>query len=209
MKRTISKTKTLGIAVITSCSLANLANAQKTMVGGPHDFSNYAWAEGEICKPCHTPHFANSDVGYLWNHELTVANYELYRGPGTAENDIDTLSRLCLSCHDGTVALDSFGGKTGTSKMPPVADLKTDLANDHPIGRDAVYPEAGSSSLKAAIDHKLGNGALVLRPWTDGNGDSQYVVSCLTCHTPHNMGFRNQLRMKNSSSALCLACHLK
>ena len=98
----------LGTLALTGITLS----ASGQIVGSEHDFSSYAWSGGEICKPCHTPHFAMAGIPRLWNHELTVANYTMHAGPGSAVDDFDLQSRLCLSCHDGTVALDSFGGQT-------------------------------------------------------------------------------------------------
>lgn len=192
----------------------NAALAQ-SMVGQAHDFSTKAWAQGQICLPCHTPHNAVIDetgnpVGWLWNHELTTASYTLYDGStGDSINDFDKLSRLCMSCHDGTVALDSFGGNTGASFIGGGKLLGTDLTDDHPIGSVAVYLEAGSSRWNAATNHRLGpNGELKLREM-DISGVPTYVVGCMTCHTPHYKGFDKQLRMTNTSSALCLSCHIK
>ncbi len=193
----------------------------QTMVGEAHDFSGSGWADGEICKPCHTPHNALLDeagnqVGWLWNHTLTTAVYTLYdgnsadAGPDDGDAAFDKLSRLCMSCHDGTVAVDAFGGETGSIFITGDELVGTDLANDHPVGRTAIYPEEGNSEFQAAdADHRLGpSGQLKLREM-NVDGTLDYVVGCMTCHTPHYKGFDHQLRMTNSSSAMCLSCHIK
>jgi len=201
--------------------LATPALSQTTMVGQAHDFSGTGWAQGEICKPCHIPHNSVSDetgepVDFLWNHTLTTAVYTLYEGgnfnagPDDGTAAFDFLSRLCMGCHDGTVALDAFGGQVGSIFINGDRLVGTDLRNDHPVGRDAVYPEEGTSKFQAAdASHKLGpGGALKLREMNiDGTLD--YTVGCMTCHTPHYKGFDHQLRMTNNSSALCLSCHIK
>ena len=203
------------LAAAASGLVGSAAVGQTSMVGQAHDFSSMAWSQGQICLPCHTPHNAISDelgnrAGKLWNHKLTTATYTLYDGStGDSINDFDRLSRLCMSCHDGTVALDSFGGQTGTSFIDTEHRLGTDLTNDHPIGSTAVYPEAGLPWFNAATNHKLGpNGELRLREM-DITGVPTYVVGCMTCHTPHYKGFDDQLRMTNAGSALCLSCHIK
>jgi len=122
------------------------ASAQGQISLSRHNFSSYGWSRGEICLPCHTPHKANVDVGFLWNHALTEATYQMHEGTGTAIQNIDSRSRMCMSCHDGTVALDSFGGTTGTNFIGPAGNIGTDLEDDHPIGSDAVYPLSGTSS---------------------------------------------------------------
>ncbi|MBZ0172437.1 MAG: hypothetical protein K8E66_08665, partial [Phycisphaerales bacterium] len=131
------KTKLLtGLAFVAGMAVA----ASGQIVGSGHDFSSMAWSDGEICKPCHTPHFAMPGILRLWNHELTTANYTLHAGAGTAVDDFDIRSRLCLSCHDGTVALDSFGGQNGSSFISVGQNLGTDFTDDHPVGSDGIYP---------------------------------------------------------------------
>lgn len=200
--------------------LAATANAQITNSG--HDFSSYSWSGGEICKPCHTPHFANAAAGALWNHALTNASYTLFDGSAGTTADFDRVSRLCMSCHDGTVALDSFGGTTGTNFIPGSARIGTDLSNDHPIGKEAIYPTAGNTRFKPATLSTTGGGGyqiagpnatdskLRLQAWVDTAGATQQVVGCSTCHQVHNAGnFDYMLRFSNSGSKVCLACHIK
>ena len=143
------------------------------ITGSAHDFSAAGWADGEICKPCHTPHNADiSLTGRLWAHTMSTATYKYHGGsisdPNLNDNsvtteaatgvvgqtDMDSASRLCLSCHDGTVALDSFMGKNGGTASSFIGtggdrgDVNTnllsgvnDLANDHPVGYRATYKE--------------------------------------------------------------------
>jgi predicted CXXCH cytochrome family protein len=192
-------------AVTASSATAQISNSA-------HNFSGNAWSGGEICLPCHTPHNAMPDLPRLWNHELTVATYTMHEGTGTAADNFDTLSRLCLSCHDGTVALDSFGGQTGASTIAGRANLGTDLTNDHPVGSDALYPPdpppswwSGAFKDEADLPFAIG-----LEDYTDTAGATFRVVSCRSCHEPHNRGgYDHLLTMSNAASALCLGCHIK
>lgn len=70
-------------------------------------FNNYKQA----CIYCHTPHGANN-AAPLWNRQLPEqTGYQMYDGPnfdsrlGPAP---DGISLACLSCHDGSVAVDAI-----------------------------------------------------------------------------------------------------
>jgi predicted CXXCH cytochrome family protein len=207
----------LGAAALVGLA-ASGANAQIT--NSAHDFSSYAWSGGEICKPCHTPHFAVPEMPRLWNHELTNATYTLEGGGTmTAEDDFDKVSRMCMSCHDGTVALDSFGGQTGANFIPGSAKIGTDLADDHPVGSAAEYPPSplpswwnGAFRPTNAAGTSVTNGAntVSLKSWLNAGGATRYVVGCTTCHNAHNRGnFPHMTSITNAASAMCLTCHIK
>lgn len=199
---------TAALVCLTGSAFGQITNSK-------HDFSSYSWSGGEICKPCHTTHFANTAAGRLWNHTLSTATYTLFEGETGTSADLDRESRLCMSCHDGTVALDSFGGKTGTNFIPGGAKIGTDLTDDHPIGKDAIYPTTTSTRFNPqSTSHTIPvagtTSSLRLKSWTDAGGVEQYVVGCRTCHNVHNAGnFDHMLYVSNASSKLCLACHIK
>lgn len=201
----------LSVGMLAVASLGAQANAQIT--NSAHDFSSYSWSGGEICRPCHTPHNANTAAGRLWNHTLSTATYTLFEGEAGDSDDLDRESRLCLSCHDGTVALDSFGGMTGTNFIPGSANIGTDLTNDHPIGRDAIYPTSTSTRFNPQnASHQVVStwGSLRLKAWENDAGVEEYVVGCRTCHNVHNAGnFEHMLYFSNQASHLCLTCHIK
>jgi hypothetical protein len=204
--------------------------AKAGIVGSAHDFSSFAWAKTQICLPCHTPHNAivkDADGatlgGPIWNHQLSaLTTYTLYYDEtGTAHTGkVDTNSRLCLSCHDGTVALDSFGGLTGSQYMTNakmIVGKDGDLGNDHPIGEHAVWPTPNPSYM---VDPALRDAARImpLRVLSDG----RKAVGCTSCHEPHNRrNTENMLWMDNTKPAvpiggttavgspLCLSCHKK
>jgi len=122
--------------IICTFILSEIGVLAEGITGSVHDFSSQGWSGGEICKVCHTPHNADSTVGPLWNHELSSATYTLYSSL-TLDGDMSPpgrASKLCLSCHDGTVAIDSFNGTTGGSFVSGNALIGTDLSDDHPVG---------------------------------------------------------------------------
>jgi predicted CXXCH cytochrome family protein len=195
--------------------------AMGAITGSAHDFSgSVAWnSTGEICVVCHTPHNApEAAVGPLWNHTLSTAGYTVYTSPtqtldGTAANPPTGASKLCLSCHDGTVGLDSFGGNgisndTRIGTINAAADFGTNLSDDHPI---SISYSADTSMVPVATAVTIGG--TVTRTGTIGSllvpGD---VVECSSCHDVHNtytIASTPLLKISNAASALCLTCHAK
>jgi predicted CXXCH cytochrome family protein len=178
-------------------------------VNGPGTIK--ATTESDVCIFCHTVHRANGQTP-LWNHNMSgVTNYIVYSSPTlkAVVGQPNGSSRLCLSCHDGTVALGSVNTCTtaipmqnGVTTMPgtPASNpenLGTDLSGDHPIS--FTYDTA-----LVALDSTLYNPATLTGPVKlDQNGQMQ----CDSCHNPHDDQFGNFLVMDNSGSALCLVCH--
>ena len=196
---------TLGLVMV-----AGFAGAQ--ILGSEHDFSGQGWGTNEICQPCHTPHNASIALPVvLWNHEVTAATYTLYTS-GTMNattGQPDGVSRACLSCHDGTVALDSFGGSTGENFIGGDADFGTDLSNDHPVS--FAYTNAlatADGGLHPPTTAASGLGGTIAADMLFGAGSDQ--VECASCHDVHNAANLPSLLLKsNAGSALCLTCHAK
>lgn len=192
-----------------------------TIVGSAHDFSGSGWSGGEICIACHTPHGADTTVAEapLWNHALTGKTFVLYSSPSLDATvaQPDGSSKLCLSCHDGTVALDSFGTTTGSTFMSgPAAVGADELDNDHPIS--FVYDAALSTTDGALYDPTDVTNQITIGAGADsktGTIDDVMLLGtkmqCASCHDVHNK-FTNGptlLRIANTGSALCLTCHDK
>jgi predicted CXXCH cytochrome family protein len=181
-----------------------------------HNFSSSGWSGGEICIPCHTPHNADPNVpdAPLWNHEVTTATYTLYTS-GTMDaggfGQPSGVSKLCLSCHDGTVALDSYSGQAGSVFIPANADFGTDLSNDHPVS--FTYDTALSTADPGVFDPSstlsgLPGGGNIDVDMLFGAGNDR--MECASCHDPHgDAGFDPLLIKSNAASALCLTCHNK
>ncbi len=199
-------------ALLFVMAMAQYSYAQG-IAGSAHDFSTETWnSSGEICIVCHTPHNGDLTVSDapLWNHELTTTTFTLYSSPTLDATDLGqpaASSKLCLSCHDGTVALENFGGVTsGTNFIDPGHSLGTDLSNDHPIS--FTYDATLASTDGGLYDPTTASSGLGGTIQNDMLLANQ--VQCASCHDVHNSGgFADLLVKDNSGSALCLTCHSK
>ncbi len=167
----------------------------------------------------------------LWNHAFTAntSGYTMYQnGPGAPQSgpkasqaiqsgmtDPGGVSLLCLSCHDGSVAVNAYGN----TDQPPTSQsgggsvigngylIGKDLylGNHHPIGFDysAVYPYdteirdpdiTQMTATSTVTDHLYGN-----------------MLECASCHSVHNTGNTGEMLLWRSdqNSELCLTCHAK
>lgn len=205
--------KLTGLIAVTGLFVAGSAFAQ-TIVGTDHDLSGVQGTGGEICVVCHTPHNADTSVAEapLWNHAVTTADFTVYSSPtfdGGPSGQPGGASRLCLSCHDGTVALDAFGGGAGTAGnvIAPgdAAYIGIDLSNDHPIS--FIYDSALATSDGGLADPATANSGL------GGTIDADMLfagnMECASCHDVHDNTIAPFLRLSNAASAMCLTCHNK
>jgi len=198
-----------------------------------HDFSNTAWGKGEMCVVCHTPHHANTTVSQspLWNHQVTANSFTLYNSPtlNAVPTQPTSISRLCLSCHDGTIAVDAFGVNAGTyfirpqtSRGVPIA-IGTKLNSHHPVAilydsalatqDPKLYnPETTLSGLGGTISHDLLNGGVLECSSCHDVHVARGTGSCFDCHDftyPSYYLNTKSLVKSNNGSALCFTCHKK
>lgn len=156
-----------------------------------------------VCVFCHTPHSASPQRS-LWNRAFSAATYQLYTSSTLLAQVKQPTgsSRMCLSCHDGTLAMGTL--LTSQNGLQPTlgvltgkAALGTDLSADHPVSflfdstlavnrGELVYP----TSLTGAI--KL---------------DSNHEMQCTSCHDAHEDSHPMFMRMDTRAGALCLTCH--
>ena len=184
----------------------------QSIVGSAHDFADDTWnTSGQICLVCHTPHNADVSVSNapLWNHETTTATFSTYTSAtmDATTGQPDASSKLCLSCHDGTVAVDNFGDQTGgTHFLTGNSNTGTALSDDHPIS--FTYDAALASTDDGLYDPSTTNSGLGGTISTDLLIGNQ--VQCASCHDVHNgSGIEKLLKISNDASALCLTCHNK
>jgi hypothetical protein len=198
----------------------------------PHDFSTSAWnGRQEICRVCHVPHdhgrasqrYLN---GLLWNHGVSTATYTMYDQAWSStlthvqSAQPDGTSKLCLGCHDGTVAIDTFDKYAGgaiwiddfniTFLIPGFSDGgNLDLRGTHPI---SIAYTGDDTKLHDATTATWNSGDTVASTLDNGK------VQCSTCHDVHDqesVGGTRLLRTAQatafgaSPSAMCLTCHVK
>ncbi len=196
--------------------------AAGTITGSAHDFSSLN-ADGQICVNCHTPHGADTSVATapLWNHEVSIATFVLYSSPtmNALPGQPTGSSILCLSCHDGTVAIDSYGGNTGTDFMSPGDPhyIGTDLSDDYPIS--FTYDTALATIDPGLLDPAATTVTIGLGGDKTNTGLVSDLllpadqVQCSSCHDVHN-GFvppsePDLLVVTKQNSSICFTCHNK
>lgn len=156
-----------------------------------------------VCIFCHTPHNARP-ARALWNRDLPAVTYKLYES-STLQAQVSQpngSSRLCLSCHDGILALSSMrvapiSGRV--APMPPLTgkdSLGVDLSDDHPIS--FIYNSALALKAGDLIDPTALPRTAPL--------DDEKRLQCTSCHDPH-LDRPNFLRIDDRFSADCRVCH--
>jgi predicted CXXCH cytochrome family protein len=197
-----------------------------------------------LCVWCHAPHHtlrpddAPITGAYtpLWNREISEEVFTPYdngidplTGPHKLQADVSggpgAVSRLCLSCHDGSIAVNTYGyvpqdsrsiktGNTTISAQYLIGGLG-DLSNHHPIGFEYAAVVTG--------DDEIADVNTVMVQNTKGTGRSGQTLKiedllyngkmeCVTCHDVHNSqnpGAEKFLWKSDRNSAFCVTCHLK
>jgi predicted CXXCH cytochrome family protein len=223
-------------------------SGKASIIGSQHDFSlntNY-WVGGvsggdfavshsstNVCGECHTIHHAQSAAnGPLFIHSpsANIGSFKTYDQAGSATFP-STLgitlgpgSLACLSCHDGSVAINSqttasgvvsyAGGTNGVQIFIKSSAIVTegasgnDLTHMHPIGvnYDAAYTALpGQLFLEANTFNSPGNPSV-------GSVLKNHQVECSTCHDIHRTiggSTTSGIYTIASGQALCLGCHNK
>ncbi|MBL0122587.1 MAG: hypothetical protein IPP88_07580 [Betaproteobacteria bacterium] len=208
------------IALVAISAAVSLALAQKIpdvrntkhnlSVTGPGPVK--AQSESQVCVFCHTPHGAESLPAPLWNRHQSGATYTPYTSSSLEANAAELAnspggsSKLCLSCHDGTMAIGNINVLNGQAPaivalagtavggtMPVGAGADTgftrnlgiNLTNDHPISftYDAQLA-VDDGELRVPDGVNVGTRLAGVNPKPKlplENGQMQ----CATCHDPH------------------------
>lgn len=204
---------TLLAALAVFFMLGNSPAPAATIVSSKHNLSASgpgpvrAASEDRICVFCHTPHGGRGDAP-LWNRNDSTAAYIPYDSPTlqASPGQPTGASKLCLSCHDGTIAMGDLISEpqaiamSGSQTMPPGGGLiGTDLRDDHPISFSYFDSIGGTGGSRYASP-----GSWDPRVQLDSGGQLQ----CTTCHDAHDDQWGRFLVMDNQASALCQQCHV-
>jgi len=200
----------LSLALSIGTALAQIPGDQL----GVHDLtpSGVSPVKGGVassCLYCHAPHSSLSGPP-LWNQTLSSQAYNNYASSTyhqtNAAPTVGTSSKLCLSCHDGTVAPGqtvAFGKMLVGGTMAPTARFGSDLRGSHPTSMKT--PLVNSTEIAPQLFNS-----------PPGTKDSAVklvkgTVECTTCHDPHSQGKDHTVPMflvrDNTRGQLCLACH--
>jgi len=226
MRSPAARTSLFAIAVVTT-GITVLANAQSggNVAASKHNLSAsgpgpvQATSESQVCVFCHTPHGASAAPGApLWNRQFTTQTYTPYT---SSSLDAETIagqldqpagsSKVCLSCHDGTLAIGTVnvaGGQQNVTfsmvgvgaggEMPAGSGTQTgftrnlgiDLRNDHPISLtyDTTLSTADGELRDPATTADIAlrqSGVRPLFPLEPTGPSNEQQLQCATCHDPH------------------------
>jgi len=164
------------------------------------------------CLYCHAPHGAGIAPTPMWNQQLSTQVYSMYESSTYHQQGlqpgINSPSKECLSCHDGTVAPGqtvAYGIFQMRGEMKKSSKFGNDLKSSHPFSLKTPFTDA--PEINALL---FGNPPKTADPeqkvkLINGN------IECTSCHDPHFQGIDNQVPMflvrDSSHSQMCLACH--
>ena len=157
------------------------------------------------CKYCHIVEDDNQ-----MNQEVILINSNLNNNftpykSSTLDADVSIplgSSKLCLSCHDGTLSMDHLNLPNLSSSQI----FSTNLSASHPVS----FQYDSDLALKDGELHDPSFSASGLGGTISSDLLVQGKLECISCHDVHGeRGQKNLLIMSNYKSRLCLTCHNK
>jgi predicted CXXCH cytochrome family protein len=226
------RNRTLLAVLASGAALWASSAVAATIVGSRHDLRAIGGGTPtgsglvEVCAVCHTPHqAAAANAQYpLWNHTGSATGaFGVYGSPtlqaspqeiGGEAMGGQSVSRLCMGCHDGTVSVLSMYNPPNSGAGTVVAlDQRIDslgriisnshmgnsLVDDHPV--NFLYDTALATADGGLVDPA---GSTAVSDLLIGG-----MVGCASCHDVHDPANVPFLVTSNTASALCLTCHVK
>ncbi len=165
-------------------------------------FSNFHSNNINNCFICH-PNNELGNSSKAWKLKLANTTDTPYNNLSNISEigEPNGSSKICLSCHDGTIASDQLG-----SQILKGIIFSNTLENNHPISfYYTSYLAQKDGKLHDPKFRKSGLGGTIEEDLLiDGK------LECISCHDIHNsMNLENRLIKSNYRSALCLTCHNK
>ncbi len=218
---------------------ADIRNTKHNLsVSGPGDIK--ATSQTRICVFCHAPH-ATTEGKPLWNRNMSDTEYNTYKSEymdrtnypksnnlGRQANEPGSLSRLCLSCHDGTIAVGSVyalkGSELGNAliemsglvasgklSLGDMGFLGDNLSLHHPVGikYDSSITIPFNSGIKTIELRDTPSGPVKLYKYA-----GEQYIECSSCHDPHSankkfLRLENNLNHASNINNICNSCHEK
>jgi len=208
---------TVVTVVIASGALAQSIATTKHNLSTSGPGTIKATTETEICKFCHTPHNASVQAP-LWNRADPGGTYTMYWSPtmdaypsAAAAPQPNGSTKLCLSCHDGSIALGAtlangtIGMSGGITTMPVTSSsyFGRDLSGHHPISFTVTTALISANNAKDSPLKTLD----AMRAGTVARLDRQDRVQCASCHDPHRNPYNNNFLRAANEDSICLTCH--
>ena len=212
----------LAIAIVAGVIIPVRGVDKSNILNSKHDFSVTSTATikaagpvtaGEqVCVFCHTPHNSNPGTE-LWNQNMGTAQFSTYTST-TLQSAVGQVtpqdaSKLCLACHDGTIAL---GDTVRNGQIAFVQGYQYELPPSSPSDLPAYGGAYGfSDDHPFAFIPNWSNPEIQAPPPGDPVKLEQSKVQCTTCHQPHSeFGDPTQgkfLVKLNKASGTCVTCH--
>lgn len=164
------------------------------------------------CTFCHAPHSGVGGNTPLWNQTLSTQTYTpytstTYKQQGSAQPILGKATSLCLSCHDGTVAIGqtaAYGTIPATGTLNNLDAFGTNLGGSHPFNLVLPIKDAPDLAASLASQGITADPAQAVK-LVAGN------VECTSCHNAHVQGIdtvaQKFLVRDSSNGQMCFACH--
>jgi predicted CXXCH cytochrome family protein len=224
---------------IPTLASANIAGSKHNLTSaGPGPVkTNFA---GDACGFCHLVHNAQT-TSALWGRNNPAVNVGFAAGNTLAGTPLpvtqNSATQRCMSCHDGTVAMNvvvnknglssTYGTFTASANVSAGGNLLSadyaylggaGLAGQHPVqipyaGQTGGAPAANQYNAATAVGC-LGGAVNCVSGAFEGANIKQFGVSgaltveCSSCHDAHQDANPFFLRVPTAANR-CLSCHLK
>ena len=180
------------VGELTCATCHDVHSGYETAYGAPSHYLRRGESGKEFCRICH-PEASGRSSG----HQTTLgeAHFKSRYISTSASQEIDAVSKNCISCHDGS-------SSPSASVMAGVWVHRNSLIphdqGGHPIGVDyesARLKQGRTSDLRPliSVDRRI--------RFFSGK------IGCGSCHDPYS-DIEKGLVMSDRKSRLCLACHI-